>query len=258
MPDIVYDALDKVPEGLREHAKEQDGKVVVKVVPQVKLDEFRQTNITLSQERDALKAQFEPLKKLIGEDVKAFEDELTELRSTVQKVKDGTLKGTDAIQAEVAQRVAQMRGDYERQLAEKATEVSAWKQQAAEADQKFRRSLVDRAVTDAVLNEKSGAEPRALPDILSRAYAVFQVDDAGKLVAKDGEAVIYGSDGATPMTPIEWLSKLKSDAPYFFKSSTGGGASGSQGSKDYGGMTKEQFQKLPAAERLRIAREKRL
>lgn len=258
MPDMIFDALDKVPEGLREHAKEQDGKVIVKVVPQAKLEEFRNTNITLAQERDALKAQFEPLRGLIGEDVKAFETELTELRTTAQKVKDGSLKGTDAIQAEVAQRVAQMKGDYERQLTEKANEATAWKNKAAEADQKFRRSLVDRAVTDAVLNEKSGAEPRALPDILSRAYAVFRVEDDGKLVAKDGEAVIYGSDGATPMSPAEWLGKLREQAPYFFKNSNGGGASGSQGTKDYGGMSKADFQKLPASERLRIAREKNL
>ena len=59
MPEIVFESLDKVPEGLREHAKEEEGKVKVNVVPKNKLDEFRETNIKLAQERDSLKSAFD-------------------------------------------------------------------------------------------------------------------------------------------------------------------------------------------------------
>lgn len=57
MPDIVYDTLEAIPEGLRENAKKgDDGKFTVKVVLQSKLDEFRDSNIRVSKERDDLLA----------------------------------------------------------------------------------------------------------------------------------------------------------------------------------------------------------
>lgn len=254
MPEIKFDTLDAIPEGLREGAKEVDGKIVINVVPKVKLDEFRDTNIALSAERDDLKRAAASLQAIVGEDPDAFAQQLEEMRQTTQQVKDGKLKGTDAIEQEVNSRVSSMKGDYERRLQEAGQEAKAWKDKAVSADQKFRQSQIDRAVTNAVLAEDSGAQPQALMDILTRAYKTFVVEDDGKLVARDGEATIYGADGASPMTPKEWLEKLREEAPYFFKSSTGGGAGGSNDGKLPGGMNADDFQKLSGAEQLKLAR----
>ncbi|MBB5277768.1 hypothetical protein HNR26_003857 [Rhizobium rosettiformans] len=254
MPEVTFDTIDAIPEGLREGAKQVDGKVVVNVVLKAKLDEFRDNNTTLSQERDTLKASVASLSKLVGEDPEAFQAELEQLRTTSQQVKDGKLKGTDQIEAEVTNRVSSMKTDFERRLQEASRETVTWKEKASAADQKFRRSLIDRAVTNAVLAEASGAQPQALPDILSRSYGVFTVDDNGSLVAKDGEATIYGADGATPMTPAEWLDKLKEQAPYFFKTSNGGGAGGTNANGIPGGMSTEDFNKLSGAQQLALAR----
>lgn len=254
MPEITFDTLDAIPEGLREGAKEVGGKHIVNVVPKSKLDEFRDNNLTLSTERDGLKNTVANLSKLVGEDPAAFATELDTLRTTAQQVKDGKLKGTDAIESEVTNRVGTMKSDFERQLQEARKEVGTWKDKATDADTKFRRSLIDRAVTNAVLAEASGAQPQALMDILSRAYGVFTVDESSNLIAKDGQVTIYGADGATPLTPAEWLEKLKEQAPYFFKSSNGGGAGGSGDTKLPNGYSAEDFNKLPAAEQLRLGR----
>jgi hypothetical protein len=254
MPEIKFDTLDAIPEGLREGAKEVDGKMVINVVPKGKLDEFRETNISLSSERDNLKNTVASLSAIVGEDPEAFQASLEEMQQITQQVKDGKLKGTDAIETEVNSRVASMKSDYERRLQEQNKETTAWKEKAVSADQKFRQSQIDRAVTNAVLAEDSGAQPQALMDILSRAYKTFVVEDDGKLVARDGEATIYGADGASPMTPKEWLEKLREEAPYFFKSSTGGGAGGSNDGKLPGGMNAEDFQKLSGSEQLKLAR----
>ncbi|MEQ8308024.1 MAG: hypothetical protein RIA09_15815 [Hoeflea sp.] len=255
MPEIKFDTLDAIPEGLREGAKEVDGKVIINVVPKAKLDEFRDTNIALSAERDTLKQTAATLQEIVGEDPEAFQASLEEMRQTTQQVKDGKLKGTDAIETEVNSRVSSMKGDYERRLQEAGQETKAWKEKAMTADQKFRQSQIDRAVTNAVLADDSGAQPQALTDILTRAYKTFVVEDDGKLVAKDGEATIYGSDGASPMTPKEWLEKLRDEAPYFFKQSNGGGAGGAGEGKLPNGMAAEDFQKLSGAEQLRLARQ---
>lgn len=256
MPDIIFENEEKVPEGLREYAKKiDDGTFVVKVAPAVKLDEFRNKNIELSKERDVLVNSVKDARGVLGEDIEAFKAELTELRATAQKVKDGKLKENGDVEAEISRRVESMKKNFETQLSEKAKEAAEYANKVKVIDSKWRQTLIDRYVTDAVLNEKSGADPRALNDILKHAYTVFKVKEDESIVPMDGEAVIYGSDGATAMTPVEWLAKLREKAPYFFKNSNGGGASGGQGSvKDkYFGYTKEEFDKLPGAQKLALA-----
>lgn len=254
MPELTFEALDSIPDGLKEVAVQKDGKFVVDVVPGKKLAEFRDNNIAIAKERDALKARWEQVAPLVGEDLDAFKASLTELQSVHQQVKDGKLTAKSDIEAEVTRRVDAMKANYESRLQEEGKLRAQAQAAAQESDAKFKRSIVERYVTDAVLNEKSGAIPSALPDILERAAKVFKVGDDGKLIAREGDAIIYGADGATPMTPIEWLGKLKADAPYFFKGSTGGGAAGGQQANAPGGLSQVEFLKLPAAERLRLAR----
>lgn len=254
MPELMFDALDNIPEGLKEVAVQKDGKFVVDVVPGKKLAEFRDNNINLAKERDALKARWDAVAPLVGEDLEAFRTSFEALKSVDQQVKDGKLTAKTDIEAEVGRRVDAMKTNYETRLAQEAAARAQAEAKAADADTKFKRSIVERYVTDAVLSDKSGAIPTALPDILDRAGKVFKVGDDGKLIAKEGDAIIYGADGATPMTPIEWLGKLKEQAPYFFKGSNGGGATGGSGKTAPGGLSNEDFLKLPASERLKLAR----
>lgn len=252
MPDLYYSSMDEVPEGLREAAKEQNGKVIVKVVAQSKLDEFRENNIALARQRDDLetfKKQFGPV---IGDrKVDDFLAEIKELQKTAQLVADGKLSTNDDIAKQVEERTAAMRRDYEEALKTANGEKSTLAARLEEADQKYRRTLVDRAVTDAVLAQTSKARPEALPDILQRAYGIFQVQTDGSLVPKKGEATLYGTDGTKPMTPAEWLESLRHDAPYFFKDSAGGGATAGQ-ERTYGGLSKTEYEKLSPVEKLKI------
>lgn len=260
MPDLSFATLDAVPDWAKEYAKEVNGSYVVKVAPQVKVDEFRDTNVRVSQERDQLKDRLGKLSPVIGDDPDAFLSEIQVLREVQQQVKDGKLKGNTDVAAEVERRVSEMKANYDRQLQEQARKAADSEARANVENSKWRRSLVDRAVTDAVLDGTSGAETSALADILERAYKTFTVNDSGTLVAKDGDAIVYGSDGATPMSPKEWLAKLRERAPYFFKNSNGGGATGAgkggaAGSTLPGGMAREAFLKLPASARMAYARQ---
>lgn len=254
MPEITFESLDKVPEALRDIAKEnENGGVTINVVGKNKLDEFRDNNIALATERDSLKTKVAALSTLVGENPDEFAVELEDLRKTKQQVSDGKLKASDAIEQEVSNRVASMKDDYERRLQQTATETAAWKAKAGENDAKFKTSVIKQAVTDVVMNPESGVEARALPDIITRAAQIFVVGEDNRIVPKDGEATIYGSDGATPMTMTEWVETLKEQAPYFFKNSTGGGADGSVKSGLPGNFSAEDWAKLPAKKKLELA-----
>jgi hypothetical protein len=255
MPVLTFASKDEIPEGLEDSAKQNGDKWEVNVVPKAKLDEFRDNNIALAEERDTLKATNTQLSGLIGEDADNFKTELEALRKTAQQVSDGKLKKSDDIEKEVDNRVKQMKEQLEAQLIEAENKNKTLTAEVHDGKKKYANTVVDRHITDAVLKEESGVNPSALPDILSRARSTFKVNEKGEVVAmKDENVVMYGSDGATPMTADEWVTTLKKAAPHFFKGNTGGGAGGSDGNNKYpNGMSQEEFQKLPAQQRLAFA-----
>jgi len=152
----------------------------------------------------------------------------------------------------LAERTTKMREEMQGEIQRHAGEAKQWRDKFGQTDTKLRQTYIDRAITDVVMDESSGIHGKALNDILGRAYGVFEVGDDGKLTAKRGDAILYGSDGATPMAPKEWIATLKEDAPYFFKGSNGGGATGSDG-KIINGMTTAEIAKLSPEQRLAIA-----
>ena len=253
MPQITFESRDAIPEGLGENAKEVDGKFVVDVAPKSKLDEFRDNNINLAKERDALSGLVDQVRSVAGDDLGKLKEELSRLRAVDQQVKDGQLKGSGAIQAEVEQRLKSAREEYERQVAGKANEAKTAADEREQYKSMYQRSVIDRSITQAVLASDSQVNPEAMPDIMSRAYSLYTVE-GDKLVAKRDGAVVYGADGATPLQPKEWLAKLVEEAPYLARPSHGSGAVGGDKKGVPGGLTREEFSKLPAAERIRLHR----
>lgn len=255
MPDFHFDTLDKVPEELRGHAKQNGEKFTVNVVPAASLKEFRDNNVKFLQERDAANAKVTTLTSIVGEDPDKFKEELTGLRSIAQQVKDGTLKGDAATTKEIEARVAAAGETLRKDIAARSTELVAEKTASAEWKNKYEREVLNGRITASVVSKDSPANPEALPDILSRAASVFHITPSGQMVPKDGDQVIYGADGSSPMTLNEWLVKLVAASPYLGKMSAGGGANGSRDKgKGINGMTDEAFQALPPADRIKMHR----
>lgn len=102
------------------------------------------------------------------------------------------------------------------------------------------------------MQSDSGVEPKAISDITMSALGIFRCDDHGRIIPYEGDAPIYGADGTTPMTPREWIGRLKEEKPYFFKASNGGGAGGDPAKKVLN-RTPEQIKAMTAAQRLELA-----
>jgi len=251
MPVLTYDSLDAIDEGLREGAKEVDGKFQINVTPMAKLEEFRTNNTKLLKEKDTLTAQVSTLTGLVGEDAEAFTAELSDLRALKQGVDDGKYKTNDAVNQEVTKRVATVVEDNKAQLAELGRVAEQEKQARMAAEKALDDSYIDRAITEAVMHEDSGMRSEAIQDIMTRARQVWTVNKETKqLVATNGDAILYGLDGVTPMKPLEWMGKLREQAPHLALPSNGGSAAGNTGDKKFGGKTAEEFQKLPPEQRM--------
>lgn len=255
MPEIMYDTQEAVPEAFRAAAVAKDGKFSINVVEQVKLDEFRDNNINLSRERDNLNSVIGRLKTDAGFDpeaIDAFITDYADLKSIKSQVDDGKLIKDTSLNEAVAQRTNEMRAAHEQQVTALTNSVKALQTENSGLKTEVQNNIIDREITAAAGNERSGLRPDAIRAVIREAREFFQVID-GKLVAKDASgAIVYGSDGTAPMTPLEWIkTRLSESAPYLFKESTGGG---SQGGSGVNGMTQEQLNALPVTERMRLAR----
>ena len=256
MPILKFKTKDEIPADFHDIVTEKDGAFEINVVSSAKLDQFRENNIAVSKERDDLKKWKGERESIFGEaTLDDFNKELTELRGTAQKVKDGTLTAKGDIEAEVTKRTETMRGTLEAQIAAKAGEAKSWKEKAEASESKLRMTIVDNAINSLAIDKKFGLNPKALPDVLARARGLFEVQADGSLVPKRNGEILRGEDGTSPMTPSEWLVNLRKEAEYYFLGSNGGGATGDQGAgkANLGGYTEKDFNALSPIERLKIA-----
>ena len=251
MPVISFETIDAVPEGLKEFAKTEDGKVTINVVPSVKLDEFRNKNIELSKQIETTGPILARIKEIAGDDLDAFANDIHGLRDIAKRVEDGELKTNDQIEQAVADRIKAIKDGYDETAKALRNELKAASDKALTLEQRLIRTRIDKDITSAVIHPDSGVRPEALPDVLTRAYGLFKVVD-DKLVPMNGESTIYGANGADPMTPAEWLVKLRDEAPHYFKGNTGGGAAGGKDGK-VGGFSAAEIAKMSPSQKLALA-----
>lgn len=167
-------------------------------------------------ELDQFKTQFEGLDigAVKGLLAKVGQDEETKL------IAEGKL---DEV---ITRRTERLRGDYDRQLTAEKTRADK-----AEA---FAAKYSDKVLADSIRAAaiKVGALPEAAEDIILRARGTFKLSEDGEAIAtdRDGE-VVYGKDGKTPLSPLEWAESLRETATHLWPRAQGAGPTGDQGGK---------------------------
>jgi regulator of replication initiation timing len=254
MPELIYEAQDQIPEALKTITVEKDGKWVANVVPKTELDDFRNRNIEISRDRDNLTSVIGRLTTDVGldlENLDGFVTSFAELKDVKQQVEDGKLVKDTSLAQAVEAKTGEMKRTFEGQINGLKNENTSLKGENEKLKSGLNRSIVDREVMQAVNDPQSGALPEATRQILREAYETFSIED-GKLVAKDKDNnVLYGTDGATVMTPLEWLHKLQETSPFFFKQAQGGGGGGGGGG---GSLTAAQLAAMTPEEKMNYGR----
>jgi hypothetical protein len=258
VPDVIFAKKEDIPQELHKDVREENGKFVVNLALNSTVKEFRDTNIQLRNERDALKSELDPFKALGIEDVAKFKEELPVLRQTAQQVADGKLKGTDAIEREVAKRVSDAVKEKDTRLSQLETQLNAAQGKIKEADGRYGDLFLTTRISEEARGKDSPVNPEAVADIVSRARSFgWQVNEAGELSAtRNGQPIYSEKDPGKPLSLNEWLGGVVKSAPYLGKQSAGGGAgggAGQQGKDEY--FRSEAFQKLSPADKLTKARE---
>ena len=170
-----------------------------------KLDEMRQNNIELRK-------QLEESSRSAAGKLQHVQSEKERLELIAQGHKP------EEIEKLVTERLKSLRADWDRQFAAVAGERDS-------LTTRLTAIQIDQGVIATAT--RRGLRPTAIPDITSRARAVFKlVEGAPQAFEPDGRTVRYGRDGITPMTLEEWVDAQVADAPHLFEANAGGGAAG--------------------------------
>lgn len=223
----VVDEIDDIVEPLRPfYAEGEDGRWRLQtegLVEKARLDEFRQTNIEVSKVKTQLEEQMAAWRAL-GDEPAKIAEELTELRKIRQKVTDQELVDKKGFEGALEKRTAEMKSTFDGQIRALSARAEEAERGFEEWRAKYRKTVVDRAIQDAALT--NGVIPSAIADVLERARRDgWTLNEKDKVVRiQDGE-IMFGGDGASPLTAKEWvLGALKDQAPYFFERAGGTGA----------------------------------
>ncbi|MCO7566441.1 hypothetical protein NJI34_28660 [Pseudomonas sp. S 311-6] len=193
------------------------------------------SNKAIKAELDKLKGQFDGLdiEAVKGLLVKAGQDEETKL------IAEGKL---DEV---ISRRTERLRSDLDKQV--KAANERADKAEA------FAAKYSDKVLADSIRAAaiKAGALPEAAEDIILRARGTFKLSEDGEPIAtdRDGE-VIYGKDGKTPLSPLEWAESLRETASHLWPRAQGAGQTG-----DNGGKATKKWGEYTETERAALARD---
>lgn len=122
----------------------------------------------------------------------------------------------------LAKRTERLNADWQKKL--DAAEAKATKM--AEANQKLAKRATNEAIIKAAT--KAGVEKTAIEDVILRAQSAgWTINEDGEVIAKNGDDIIIGKDGKTPLTPDEWAESLRETASHLWPRAQGTGANGS-------------------------------
>lgn len=242
---LVVETLDGLSEDIQKlYKKGGDGKFHLQTEEdegsKKKLQEFRDNNIKLQKELDAIQKKFGDINL----------DEIAEMKKKLQAIDDKKMIEAGKIDELVAQKVERMKADFENQIKKMTEALNAKDAELGKTTSRLAEVLIDSEITKAV-NGVGVVRKEAMRDIVARGRETWRLED-GKPVPKEGDKVLYGKDGKQTLTFEEWATALLDTAPFLFESSGGGGAGGGKqdGNKGFAGG-KIDLSKLPPQERLR-------
>jgi len=232
---VVQD-INTVEEQYRSlYEKQDDGTFRLKLEDDENTDGLKSA---LEKERKARREAEKSLRETVEKYKDIDPEKAREAQKKLQELQEKELLDAGKVDELVAARTERMKADFESQLEALKAKNKELDGKLSERTQQLTAVKVDKVITDAVVSV-GAVRKGAMPDVLSRARAVWKINDAGEAVALNPEgATIYGNDGTSPMRPEEWANSLLKDAPHLFE---GSGGSGSENNQGLGGKNPKQI-----------------
>lgn len=214
-------SLDEVDSKYHDLYTEKDGEYVLDVEGVKTQEDIDRLQESLRKERNDHKETKEKYRSLDGldvEDVIAKLDEYDELKAKADNSGNDDEKVEKLVEARMRSKLAPLERELQQAKAKNGElegEVNQYKGKEKE-----------RTIHDHIRKAAATAKVRdtAIEDALVYGERVFDVDESGRVVTKDGVGVTPG------LTPDVWLSEIKNQRPHWWPESKGAGANGGNGS----------------------------
>lgn len=205
---MTVDKLDEIPEALREHYVEKNGKFILDTDTDPRVITARKEAEQERRKRQELERAQETLRKELEE-------------SKTKRAKD------EGDEETAAQRYQRLR--LEKEEADRKAEAQQRDFQQREAQYRSKIFQLDMGSKIRTAAQKiRGLSPSAVEDAVMLGMAVFREDDQGKIAAFDASGERLLGRNGEDLTIDEWIADRRTDRPHWFEAAAGGG-SGNQG-----------------------------
>lgn len=217
---LEYSSEDDVPEAHKELYTERDGKWVLTGVDGGGYDNVRRLEGSLEKERKDHKDTKGKYSKLNGKNI----DELLERDSQFEELKiraESNKLDDSKIEEMVSIRLKQKLAPIERERDEWKNKATTFESQVGELTGKEKSRAIRDSIRKAASTHK--ALDTAIEDIEVLGERLFEIDDSGRIVAKENVGITPGID------PAMWLGDQRDKKPHWFPGNVGGGSGGGKG-----------------------------
>ena len=222
---LSYDKEDDVPDAHKELYTERDGKWVLTGVEGGGYDNINRVTEALRKEKNDHKLTKDKYSKLNGKDI----DQLLERDGEYEELKlraEGKGLDEEKLEQMVGIRVKQKMAPLERENTELKSKLATSEGEVNTLRGEKTSNTIKSHIRKAA--SKLKATDTALEDIEILGERLFEIDDTGRVVAKDNV-------GVTPGIDVEmWLGDQREKRPHWFPGNVGGGAGGGRGQQGGG------------------------
>ena len=230
----VFDSLDAVPEAIREHYTEREGKFYLEV------DKPENVATGLAKKRDVVLRE----KKALAEKLSAYESRFR--GKTIEEI-EAIITSAEQAETETARKEGNLDKVIERF---KTTEQQLKDAHKAEKDQlisQLNKFKIDDRLRKAALD--GGVIREIADDVVDLIRKRTQLTEGDQLVILDKE----GGDPLSVSVEKFFADVFKQERPHYYEASGAGGSGASNGGKQH--LTRRvDFSKLSPTERLKAAR----
>jgi len=223
MLEYSYDNLSNIPEEFQSLYSENNGKYVLTEVNNIKTqDDVERIQASNAKERLEHKKTKEKLSQY--DDIRNLGLSGADILSKLDRFEELEAAAAGKLDEEQINKIAETRSKTRAApLEREKTKLQEQLNEALSLNEKYatkeRTNKIHAAVRDAATKGK--VVNTAIDDVLILAERVFDIDEMGKVITKDGV-------GVTPfIDPTAWLNDMTQTRPHWFPQSVGGGASGS-------------------------------
>lgn len=216
--ELVYNSEDEIPEQHKDLYTEQNGSWILTGVKGGGKENIDRLQNALNKERNDHKSSREKYAKLNGRDIDELlqrDSEYDELKLRAEKIDDNKIE--DIVNVRIKNKLAPL----ERERDELKNKLGVYETEVTELKTKEVRRVVGSALRKAARSSK--AVDSAIDDIEELGSRLFELDENGKVVAKDNVGITPGID------PAMWLNDIRDKKPHWFPGNVGGGAGGNRG-----------------------------